>query len=38
MYIINIIKGGFDMAIDVVPEWMMNLDDEDDEHLLKNFS
>jgi hypothetical protein len=26
---INIIKGGFDMGIDVVPEWMMNLDDED---------
>jgi len=25
----NIIKGGFDMGIDVVPEWMMNLDNED---------
>lgn len=25
----NIIKGGFNMAIDVVPEWMINLDDED---------
>ncbi|MEG2054120.1 MAG: DUF2089 family protein [Oscillospiraceae bacterium] len=28
-HIINIIKGGFDMAIDIVPEWMINLDDED---------
>jgi hypothetical protein len=28
-YILNIIKGGFNMAIDVVPEWMINLDDED---------
>mgnify|MGYP002351605448 FL=1 len=26
---LNIIKGGFNMAIDVVPEWMINLDDED---------
>lgn len=25
----NIIKGGFDMSIEVVPEWMINLDDED---------
>nr|WP_312652752.1 DUF2089 family protein [Aminipila sp.] len=22
-------KGGFNMAIDIVPEWMINLDDED---------
>lgn len=28
-YILNIVKGGFNMAIDVVPEWMINLDDED---------
>lgn len=28
-YILNIIKGGFNMAIDVVPEWMINLDNED---------
>ncbi len=28
-YILNIIKGGFNMAIEVVPEWMTNLDDED---------
>lgn len=27
--IFNIIKGGFNMAIEVVPEWMTNLDDED---------
>lgn len=27
--IINIIKGGSDMGIEVVPEWMSNLDDED---------
>lgn len=27
--ILNIIKGGVDMAIEIVPEWMMNLDDED---------
>lgn len=27
--ILSIIKGGFHMGIDVVPEWMMNLDDED---------
>ena len=26
---LNIIKGGFNMAIDVVPEWMINLDNED---------
>lgn len=26
---LNIIKGGSNMAINVVPEWMMNLDDED---------
>ena len=28
-YILNIIKGGVVMGIEVVPEWMMNLDDED---------
>ncbi len=28
-YIINIIKGGFAVAIEIVPEWMINLDDED---------
>lgn len=27
--IINIIKGGFGMSIEVVPEWMVNLEDED---------
>lgn len=27
--IINFIKGGFNMSIEVVPEWMVNLDDED---------
>lgn len=27
--ILNIIKGGVAMAIEVVPEWMVNLDDED---------
>jgi len=27
--ILNIIKGGEIMAIEVVPEWMINLDDED---------
>jgi hypothetical protein len=27
--IFNIIKGGFSMTIEVVPEWMANLDDED---------
>jgi hypothetical protein len=26
---INIIKGGLNMAIEIVPEWMLNLDDED---------
>ncbi len=26
---INIIKGGFNMAIAILPEWMNNLDDED---------
>lgn len=26
---LNIIKGGIDMAIEVVPDWMINLDDED---------
>jgi hypothetical protein len=26
---LNIIKGGFNMAIEVVPEWMTHLDDED---------
>jgi hypothetical protein len=28
-FIINIIKGGFNMPIEVIPEWMINLDDED---------
>lgn len=28
-YIINIIKGGADMAIEVIPEWISGLDDED---------
>lgn len=28
-FILNIIKGGFNMAIEVVPEWMTNLDDKD---------
>lgn len=36
-YMLNIIKGGFNMAIDVVPEWMINLDDED-VSFIKNFS
>lgn len=27
--ILNIIKGGFKVAIEIVPEWMTNLDDED---------
>ena len=26
---LNIVKGGFNMSIEVVPEWMTNLDDED---------
>nr|WP_282432425.1 DUF2089 family protein [Syntrophobotulus glycolicus] len=26
---LNIIKGGFSMTIDIVPEWMVSLDDED---------
>lgn len=25
----NIIKGGVEMSIEVIPEWMMQLDDED---------
>lgn len=25
----NIIKGGVEMSIEVIPEWMMHLDDED---------
>lgn len=28
-FTLNIVKGGFNMAIEIVPEWMSNLDDED---------
>lgn len=34
--LINIIKGGDNMAIEIVPEWMANLDDED-LSFIKNF-
>ena len=34
--ILNIIKGGDNMAIEIVPEWMANLDDED-LSFIKNF-
>ena len=27
--ILNFIKGGMNVAIEIVPEWMLNLDDED---------
>lgn len=27
--ILNIIKGGIEMTIEILPEWMTNLDDED---------
>lgn len=27
--ILNYVKGGFILAIEIVPEWMVNLDDED---------
>jgi len=35
-YILNIVKGGAVMAIEVVPEWMANLEDED-LVFIKNF-
>lgn len=34
--LINIIKGDDNMAIEIVPEWMANLDDED-LSFIKNF-
>lgn len=34
--ILNIIKAGDEMAIEIIPEWMANLDDED-LSFIKNF-
>lgn len=34
--ILNIIKVGDEMAIEIIPEWMANLDDED-LSFIKNF-
>lgn len=35
-YIINFIKGGDIVTIEIIPEWMINLDDED-VTFMKNF-
>ncbi len=35
-YIFNIIKGGARMAVEIVPDWMSNLEDED-MVFIKNF-
>lgn len=35
-YIFNIIKGGDNVAIEIVPDWMVNLDNEDIS-FIKNF-